>query len=377
MKFSIERDVLSEAVSWAARNLPARPMAPALAGLLIDATIDGLVLSSFDYEVSSRTEVAAAVTEPGPVLVSGRLLSEIAKLLPAAPVSFASAGSRLEVKCGRASFTLPTLTVSEYPQLPELPGISGTVSGATLGTAVSQVAIAAGRDDTLPGLTGIKLEIAGRKVTLAATDRFRLAVREFEWVPTDPDLVANALVPARTLSDIAKSLAGSEAVQISVAPTGAAENLLGFEGDGRRTTTRLIDGAFPDYQRLLPAESNSRTSVDTAALVEAVKRVSLVIEKQNPIRLSFSEGEVRLSAGAGEDAQADEFIDASLEGDSIEIAFNPAFLLDGLAAIDAPVARFAFTQANKPAILAGAGDHESAVSLDYRYLLMPVRLSGS
>jgi len=377
VKFSIERDALAEAVAWAARNLPARPMAPQLAGLLIDTTDSGLVLSSFDYEVSSRVDVVAAVAEPGRVLVSGRLLSEIAKLLPAAPVVFTATGNRLEVKCGRASFALPTLSVDDYPQLPELPGSSGTVSGATLAAAVSQVAIAAGRDDTLPGLTGIRLEIDGRKVTMAATDRFRLAVREFEWNPEAADLVTTALVPARTLADIAKSLSGCDAVQLSVAATGSAENLLGFDGDGRRTTTRLIDGPFPEYRRLLPAESNSRASVDTSALIDAVKRVALVIEKQNPVRLSFTAGELRLSAGTGDDAQADEFLDATLEGDPIEIAFNHGFLLDGLSAIDAPVARFSFTVSNKPAIISGAGDHDSEAAAEYKYLLMPVRLSGS
>ena len=377
MKFSIERDALAEAVAWAARNLPTRPMAPQMAGLLIDAVDGGLVLSSFDFEVSSRVDVVASVAESGRVLVSGRLLAEIAKLLPSAPVFFTAAGNRLEVQCGRASFALPTISVEDYPQLPELPGTSGTVSGATLATAVSQVAIAAGRDDTLPGLTGIRLEIDGRRVTLAATDRFRLAVREFEWLPELSDLVTSALVPARTLADIAKSFGGCDAVEISVAGTGATENLLGFEGDGRRTTTRLIDGAFPDYQRLLPAESNSQASVDTGALIDAVKRVALVIEKQNPVRLSFTAGELRLSAGAGDEAQADEFLDAGLVGEPIEIAFNPSFLLDGLSAIDAPVARFSFTVSNKPAIMSGAGDNDAPAAAEYQYLLMPVRLSGS
>jgi DNA polymerase-3 subunit beta len=136
VKFSIERDALAEAVAWAARNLPTRPMAPQLAGLLIEAGDSGLVLSSFDFEVSSRVDVVASVAEPGRVLVSGRLLAEIAKLLPSAPVVFTALGNRLEVKCGRASFALPTLSVDDYPQLPELPGTSGTVSGATLSTAL-------------------------------------------------------------------------------------------------------------------------------------------------------------------------------------------------------------------------------------------------
>ena len=206
MKFRLERDVLADAVAWAARTLPSRPSMPMLAGLLVDAGADGLTLSSFDYEVSGRVAVAADVDEPGRVLVSGRLLADIARALPAAPVTVTSEGSRVEVRCGRSSFTLPTLPVDDYPTLPDMPGSTGTIPGATFAAAVAQVAIAAGRDDTLPTLTGIRVEIDGSTITLAATDRYRLAVREFAWNPENSALETNALVPARTLADTAKTL---------------------------------------------------------------------------------------------------------------------------------------------------------------------------
>jgi DNA polymerase-3 subunit beta len=373
VKFRLERDVLADAVAWAARTLPSRPSMPMLAGLLVEAAPGGLTLSSFDYEVSGRVAVPADVEEPGTVLVSGRLLADIARALPAAPVTLSSEGSRVEVTCGRSSFTLPTLPVEDYPALPDMPGSSGTVPGATLATAVAQVAVAAGRDDTLPTLTGIRVEIADSAITLAATDRYRLAVRELTWSPQNPGLDTAALVPARTLADTAKSLAHCDVVQLALASSGAGDGLMGFEGDGRRTTTRLLDGEFPKYRALLPSESASVASVDTASLVEAVKRVALVAERNTPVRLTFSGGQVELRAGAGDEAQATESLECEIDGDAIEIAFNPQYLLDGLGALDDATTQLSFTTATRPAVLTGAGAESPST---YRYLLMPVRLSG-
>lgn len=371
MKIRIERDVLADAVSWAARTLPSRPSLPVLAGVVLTAEGSTVTLSSFDYEVSARVEVEAVVEEPGTALVSGRLLSDIAKSLPLKPVVIASEGSRVSISCERSSFTLPTLPIEDYPQLPAMPDASGTVDAELFATAVAQVAVAAGRDDTLPTLTGIRMEFDGATITLAATDRYRLAVREFTWKPNSSTLDVAALVPARNLSDTAKSLAAGENVIIALGPTG--ERLIGFEGNSRRTTSRLLDGEFPKYRSLLPSESSSIAEVDTTSLVEAVKRVALVAERNTPVRLAFGGGEVSLRAGAGDDAQATEALECSIQGDDIEIAFNPGYLLDGLNACGAATARFSFTQATRPAVLTGHG--EGAVD-DYRYLLMPVRLTG-
>jgi DNA polymerase-3 subunit beta len=373
VKFRLERDVLADAVAWAARTLPSRPSLPMLAGLLVEATPGGLTLSSFDYEVSGRVTVAADVEEPGTVLVSGRLLADIARALPAAPVTLSSEGSRVEVRCGRSSFTLPTLPVEDYPALPDMPGASGTVPGALLATAVGQVAVAAGRDDTLPTLTGIRVEIAESTITLAATDRYRLAVRELTWSPESTGLDTAALVPARTLADTAKSLGHCETVQLALSSTGVGDGLMGFEGDGRRTTTRLLDGEFPKYRALLPSESATVASVETAALADAVKRVALVAERNTPVRLAFDSGQVELRAGAGDEAQATESLECEIDGDAIEIAFNPQYLLDGLGALDDATTRLSFTTATRPAVLTGAGAESPST---YRYLLMPVRLSG-
>ena len=376
MKFRVERDVLAEAVAWAARSLPARPPVPVLAGLLLAADAGKLSLSGFDYEVSARVETEADVDEPGTVLVSGRLLADISRSLPNRPVEISTDGVRVILVCGSSRFTLPTLPVDEYPALPQMPTVSGVVPGEAFAAAVAQVATAAGRDDTLPVLTGVRVEIEGDRVTLAATDRYRFAVRELLWKPEQEGLSAVALVPAKTLLDTAKSLSAGDVVSIALAGSGKGEGLIGFEGAGRRTTTRLLEGEFPKFRALFPTEFNSVATIETPAFVEAVKRVSLVAERNTPVRLSFEQGVLTLEAGSGDDAQATERVDADLEGDDISIAFNPAYLLDGLAAIDSAVAQLSFTTSTKPALLSGKPSADAEANEAYKYLIMPVRLSG-
>jgi DNA polymerase-3 subunit beta len=376
VKLRVERDVLADSVAWAARTLPSRPSLPVLAGLVLTATDGVLTLSSFDYEVSGRVEISADVATEGTSLVSGRLLADIARSLPPAPVTIESEGTRISITCGRSSFTLPTLPGEDYPQLPDMPTASGTITGSAFASAVAQVAIAAGRDDTLPTLTGMRMEIEGSSLVLAATDRYRLAVREFTWDPQSPSLSAHALIPARTLADTAKSLADADLVTIALSSGGTGEGLIGFEGHGRRTTTRLLDGEFPKYRSLLPSESAAVAMVETSMLMDAVKRVALVAERNTPVRLAFEGSELTLRAGAGDDAQAVEVLESALDGDAIDIAFNPAYLLDGLAAIGSGTTRFSFTQPTRPAVLTGVNDETQQSLDDYKYLLMPVRLTG-
>ncbi|KIF68953.1 DNA polymerase III subunit beta [Streptomyces sp. AcH 505] len=376
MKIRVERDVLAEAVAWVARSLPARPPAPVLAGLLLKAEDGALSFSSFDYEVSARVSVEAEVEEDGTVLVSGRLLADICRSLPNRPVEISTDGVRATVTCGSSRFTLHTLPVDEYPALPQMPTATGTVPGEVFASAAAQVAIAAGRDDTLPVLTGVRIEIEGDTVTLASTDRYRFAVREFLWKPEVPDISAVALVPAKTLLDTAKALTSGDTVTLALSGSGAGEGLIGFEGAGRRTTTRLLEGDLPKYRTLFPTEFNSVAVIETPPFVEAVKRVALVAERNTPVRLSFEQGVLILEAGSSDDAQAVERVDAQLEGDDISIAFNPTFLLDGLSAIDSPVAQLSFTTSTKPALLSGRPAVDAEADDAYKYLIMPVRLSG-
>ncbi|GII98820.1 DNA polymerase-3 subunit beta [Sediminihabitans luteus] len=376
MKFRVERDVLADAVTWTARTLPTRPPAPVLAGVRIEADAAGtLSLSSFDYEVSARSEIPAEVREPGTVLVSGRLLAEISRSLPAKPVDVVVEGNKVVVTCGASRFTLLTMPVEDYPALPTMPELTGTVSGDELTSAVAQVSVAASRDDTLPLLTGVRMEIQGERITLLATDRYRLALRELVWNPTVPSYEAVALVRARTLTDVAKSLGSSGKVNVALSADGGV-NLIGFEAGGRHTTSQLVDGDYPPVRRLFPDETPIHAVVPTAALMDAAKRVALVAERNTPIRLSFSDGQVVLDAGQGDDAQASEALEAVLVGEEISVAFNPQFLLDGLGALGTDFVRMGFTHPNKPVEFTGQESLDGESSSSYRYLLVPIRFSS-
>jgi DNA polymerase III subunit beta len=377
--FRIERDVLAEAVAWTARSLPARPSVPVLAGMRLEVTEDQrLKLSGFDYEVSAEVTLELHTGEQGVVLVSGKLLAEITRALPAQPVDLVVEGAKAVVTCGSARFTLLTMPVEDYPSLPVMPPAAGRSGSDTFASAVGQVAVAAGRDDTLPMLTGVRMEIEGDLVTLAATDRYRLAVRELRWQPDQPDFSAIAMIPGKTLADTAKALGATGAeVEIALsAAGGAGEGMIGFSSAGRRTTTRLLDPEFPKYRSLLPTEFSAKADLSTAAFVEAVKRVALVAERNTPVRLAFKSGEVVLEAGSGDEAQAVEALPVDYEGDEMNIAFNHQFLLEGLGAIDSDVARLQMTTSTKPAILTGGKPVDDVGAPDYRYLIMPIRLSG-
>jgi DNA polymerase-3 subunit beta len=258
VKFRVDRDVLADAVAWAARSLPVRPSVPVLAGLLIEASHEELVLSTFDYETSARATLQAEVADEGRALVSGRLLADICRSLPAKPVEMVIDGTRVSLTCGSARFSLQTMPVEDYPTLPEMPTATGTVDSEIFAHAVAQAVTAAGRDDMLPVLTGVRLEIDGSTISLLATDRFRLSHRELGWDPRTPDDTLAALVPAKVLGDTAKSLTSGSQVTIALATSGSGEGLIGFEGaaagGSRRTTTRLLDGEFPKVRSLFPSE---------------------------------------------------------------------------------------------------------------------------
>ncbi|NBP84741.1 MAG: DNA polymerase III subunit beta, partial [Mycobacteriaceae bacterium] len=255
VKFRLTRDDFADAVAWAARSLPSRPTNPVLAGVLVTASDDGLTIASYDYDVSAEVQVPAEIASTGTVLVSGKLLSDITRALPPKPVEVGVDGSRVLLNCGNARFSLPAMPVEDYPSLPELPAETGLVPADLFAEAVGQVAVAAGRDDTLPMLTGIRVEISDDKVVLAATDRFRLAVRELNW-STPTAVEAAVLVPARTLAEAAKAVSPGADVHLALG-TGAEvgeEKLLGIRSAGKRSTTRLLDAEFPKFRQLLPSE---------------------------------------------------------------------------------------------------------------------------
>src|SRR3954467_15106164 len=238
-----------------------------------------------------------------------------------------------------------------------MPEVAGTLGSDAFAAAVASVAVAAGRDDTLPVLTGIRIEIDGEDVTLAATDRYRLAVRTLRWKPVDPALQATALVPARTLAEAAKSLTSGAEVTLALATGGTGEGMLGLSGGSRRTTTRLLDGEFPKYRSLLPHTAAATAAIDTNPLTETVRRVSLVATRTSPVRLSFSADGLVLEAGGLDEAEAAGALPASVGGEPLTIPVHPTYLLDGLGAIDSDGGRVAFTrppQAGPPTRHAGA-----------------------
>jgi DNA polymerase-3 subunit beta len=425
MRFVVERDALAEAVAWIARSLPSRPVLPVLSGLLLQAAADGLTLSCFDYEVSARISIDADVTEPGTALVPGRLLAEITRSLPGHPVEVDDKDD-VTLTCGPASFNLVTLPIGEYPRLPELPRLAGTVDGGVLATAIGQVTPAASRDDTLPVITGVNVEIEGDTITLVATDRYRLAIRELGWTPARPGTSTTLLVPAKTLADAARMMVPGGPVRIMTRGTEgtgtrgtdaagslrAADAMIGFESGGRRLTTRLIAGEYIKYSSKFPADFGSYGDMPAVPLTEAVKRVALVAERGSSVRLSFEPGRVTIEAGTKGQARARETVAADFSGEESAIAFSPQYLLDGLAAaltaaVGAPPAapgasetetsgkpdrdgtaaegriRLQFTSPTKPALITGsqrmkgAGEVGGESTPDYRYLVVPLRALAS
>jgi len=417
MKYRVGRETLGEAVAWVARALTSRPVVPVLSGLLLQADGDGLTLSCFDYEVSARMRIEADVEEAGTALVPGRLLAEITRSLPALDVEVASDADMVGLSCGSAEFTLVSLPLEEYPALPEQPAPAGTVDGGALAVAAAQVVPAASRDDTLPMLTAVCLEIDGETLTLAATDRYRLAVREVSWVPAVPGLRAAAMVPARTLADVARTMTAGVPVTVAFG-TGQAEaspasgagagrsprpadGMISFEGGNRRLTARLIGGEFIKYRSRFPEEFGSRALLPASAFTEAVRRVSLVADRASPVRLAFNPGTVVIEAQTDGRARAVETVPAEFEGDERVISFSPHYLLDGLGAAVASAApprqagasgddqeespadprqiRLEFTTAAKPALITWAADGDqapgdSAGTPAFRYLVVPLRV---
>ncbi len=380
VKFRIDRDTFADAVAWTARSLPNRPSVPVLAGLLIETSGDGLTLSGFDYETSTRATLPAEVADDGRALVSGRLLSEIVKSLPAKPIDVALDGTKVQVVCGSARFSLQTMPVEEYPQLPDMPTATGKVKADEFATAVTQASAASGRDEMLPLLTGVRLELEGSTISLMATDRFRASLRELSWYPERGDLSAQALVPARVLGETARSLAAGGDVTIAVSSGESGDGLIGFEGvvgnGSRRTTTRLLEGDFPRVRQLFQAQAETVAFVSTQEFVDSVKRVSLVAERNTPVRLTFAGGQLLLEAGSGDEAQASESIEATINGADISIGFNPTYLLEGLAVMSDPIVHLSFTQHTKPAAISGVQEIGADPDGAFRYLIMPVRLQS-
>ena len=383
MKIRLERDVLAEAVQWAARSLPTRPSVPILAGLLVKASGNEVVMSSFDYETSAQITVPATVTDEGVALVSGRLLADIARSLPNKTVDITSDELRMELVCGSARFTLQTLPVDDYPALPTMPEATGVIPSEDFARAVSQVVVAAGRDELLPVFTGVRMEIDNDTLSLLATDRYRMALKELDWTPRTSAEGA-ALVPARVLAETAKSMTAGEQVTVSLSSTDAGDGLIGFEGTGpaglRQITTRLLDGEFPKVRHLMNVQPTVTVRANTADVIASVKRVALVAERNTSLRMLIADGTITLEAATGDQAQAVEALEAEVTdvaGGGLAMTaagFNPHYLSDALTALDTPYVQFSFTAPGKPCLMMGLSELDGEPVGDYRHVIMLMKL---
>lgn len=383
MKIRLERDVLAEAVQWAARSLPTRPSVPILAGLLVKASGNEVVMSSFDYETSAQITVPATVTDEGVALVSGRLLADIARSLPNKTVDITSDELRMELVCGSARFTLQTLPVDDYPALPTMPEATGVIPSEDFARAVSQVVVAAGRDELLPVFTGVRMEIDNDTLSLLATDRYRMALKELDWTPRTSAEGA-ALVPARVLAETAKSMTAGEQVTVSLSSTDAGDGLIGFEGTGpaglRQITTRLLDGEFPKVRHLMNVQPTVTVRTNTAEVIASVKRVALVAERNTSLRMLIADGTITLEAATGDQAQAVEALEAEVTdvaGGGLAMTaagFNPHYLSDALTALDTPYVQFSFTAPGKPCLMMGLAELDGEPVGDYRHVIMLMKL---
>ena len=377
MELRVDRDVLADAVTWAAKTIPSRPAIPVLAGIKLVADSEGtLQVSAYDPETTALVETEASVDTAGECLVNGRILSDICRSLPNRPVDLKLDGTKLEVVCGNARFSLHSMALDEYPSLPSTADVIGTVDGAEWLEAVTQVSSAASHDETLPLLVSVCLEINGENITLMATDRYRLAVRELTWSPTKTDVSDRILVKASRLLEIAKSYGSAGQITLALDEAGGAK-MVGFDAVGRESTSRLIDGDYPQVRSLFPKDINGYAVVSRTELLEAIKRSRIVVERNAAVRLAFSEGEVRVEAGQGGDsAQAKEVLQASLNGEDITMSFNPSYLQDALTVTSAPYVRISFTHSTKPAVVSAQEELGGDDSLDFRVLLMPIRAFG-
>ena len=374
MKVEVNSQALADAVAWTTRVIDARPASPILAGVRLEAIDGTLQLSAFNYAISARHHIEAGVDEAGSVLVLGKLLADITKSLPAAKTYLSTDGSTMTITSGKSTFTMQLMPDAEYPDLPVIPSKLGQVDAQTFTQAVTQASVAVSREENRPVLTGIRVQFQGDKVIMSSTDRFRQSRSSFTWTPENPDTNATALVRGALLRDVARSL--DEHQNIVVDFDTENPSLLGFENAGRVSTSQLIDGEFPAVDRLYADEYPIHAVINKQDLISAIKRVSLGAERNAPIRMAFTSQELTLTAGTADEAQAKEILDIDMDGEDITVAFNPTYLIEGLSAIAEPFVRMKMTTAVKPVEFNGQQESDSEESMDYRYLLVPMRFNS-
>jgi DNA polymerase III subunit beta len=365
LRITVAKDELAAKLATVARGVSTRTAVLVLGGIQLRAEAGRLHLAATDMEVSLRASADAQVAGEGIVVVPGRLLLDIARSLPDSDVSIEHRPEEavVVVSSGTATYRLHTYSAEDFPRLPDVESLSlHSVDRDALVETISRVGRSASRDESRPVLTGILVRFEPGKVVMAATDSYRLAVKETPVDGTLPDL--EAIIPARALQELARIAAGADELQL-----GLLENHVVFGADGTWLTTRRIDGQFPNYRQLLPEQFEHELLLPREELLEVVRRVSLMAQRNSPLRLRFAEGELTVSAVTQDVGEARESLPAPFAADPLEIGFNAEFLRDGLESVDADTIKFKLISPLRPAVLEGD-------TPDYVYLIMPIRLAG-
>jgi DNA polymerase III subunit beta len=365
LRITCAKDELAQALGVVSRALSTRSSVQILSGILLEARSGELRLAATDMELSLRASLAAQIEGDGAIVLPGKTFVDIARLLPGDEVTIEHkpAESVVHVTAGTASYTLNTYNPEDFPRLPELDAVSTfSVERESLLETIARVAKAASRDESRPVLTGVLVQFGGGKLTMAATDSYRLAVKETTFSGTVPDL--EAIVPGRALQELARVAGSGDEVEV-----GVQENQVLFSTDGVWLTTRRIDGQFPNYRQLLPESFEHELTLPRVELLEVIRRASVMIQRATPLQLRFAEGELTVIARTHEVGESQESLPVAYTGEVLEIGFNADFLRDGLELLDSDDVRVKLISPLRPAVIQGEGD-------DFTYLVMPIRLPG-
>ena len=371
MKFQADREVLSDAVSFLVRLLSPRPQLPQLSGVMIEAVGNEVQLSIFDYEVAARVKIAAAVDLPGKVLVQARLLAEILSKLPAASVAVHLDDSRLQVNSGSSKFSLSSMSTTDYPDTPEFPVATGKVSASEFVNGVSKVAVAASREEITPVLTAVMITASAKELTMVSTDRFRVAVKVLPW--NGKSVVREVLIPARVLSEISKTFSHDSELELGFGE--GEKDMIGFSSGNKSVSTATIKGKYPAVLQLFPEETASFAILSRQDLLDATRRVALVVDREKPLRYKFTENELSLESIGSDVADASEQVSCSMKGEETLVSLRPQFLTDALTGLDVENVKIGFTvnpnNPNKPGpVLISPVDPKDG-DKDFKYLLQP------
>jgi DNA polymerase-3 subunit beta len=365
LRITCAQDELAQALGVVARSLSTRTSVQILSGILLEARGSELRLAATDMELSLRASVAAQIDGDGAIVLPGKTLVDIARLLPGSEVTIEHrpAESVVHVIAGTAAYTLNTYNPEDFPRLPEVEAVrTFAVDREPLLETIGRVARAASRDESRPVLTGILVRFGAGTLVMAATDSYRLAVKETAFADDVPEL--EAIVPSRALQELARIAGSGDAVEI-----GVQENQVLFSAEGVWLTTRRIDGQFPNYRQLLPESFEHELTIPRLELLDVIRRAAVMIQRSTPLQLRFAEGELTVVARTHEVGESKESLPIGFAGEPLEIGFNADFLRDGLELVDGDDVRVKLISPLRPAVLQGEGD-------DFTYLVMPIRLPG-